>query len=86
MRVLIPGSLRSYTSGASAVEAHAECLSDLIADLDRSYPGFRFRIIDEQAAIRRHIRIFVNARPVADLTPALHDGDEVMIVCALSGG
>ena len=46
----------------------------------------RFRIIDEQGQIRRHIRFFVNGTQSVDLSTPLADADEVMIVCALSGG
>lgn len=31
----------------------------MLLDLDARYPGFRFRIIDEQDRVRRHILIFV---------------------------
>jgi molybdopterin synthase sulfur carrier subunit len=86
VRVLIPGPLRSYTAGASAVTADGKTLAELMHDLDRRYPGLRFRIIDEQGAIRRHIKCFVNAESAANLAPSLRDNDEVMIVCALSGG
>jgi hypothetical protein len=55
-------------------------------DPDRRYPGIRFRIINEQDEIRRHIRIFVNSDQVADLSAPLRREDEIMIVCALSGG
>ena len=86
MRVLVPGPLRSYTDGARVVAAYGERLADVVADLDRRFPGLRFRIIDEQGNVRRHIRFYVNAGAVADLTSRLCDRDEVMIVCALSGG
>ena len=46
----------------------------------------RFRIIDEQDRIRRHIRIFVNGEQVRDLAHRLNGTDEVIIVQALSGG
>ena len=86
VRVLIPGPLRSYTAGASAVQADGATLANLMQDLDRQYPGLRFRIIDEQGDIRRHIKCFVNAESAANLTAHLQASDEVMIVCALSGG
>ena len=54
--------------------------------LDRRYPGIRFRMVDEQDAIRRHIRIFVNGKQVSALDLALARTDEVFIVQALSGG
>ena len=86
MRVLIPGPLRDYTANAAAVSADGSTLSSLLADLDRRFPGLRFRIIDEQGRIRRHIKFFVDGVQANDLNPTLDRATEVMIVCALSGG
>lgn len=85
MKVLIPSALRSYTEHSEA-EASGATLAAVVADLDRRYPGIRFRMIDEQDRIRRHIRIFVNGDQVHDLSQALNATDEVIIVQALSGG
>lgn len=85
MRVLIPSPLRSYTKERE-VEASGATLADMLVDLDRQYPGIRFRMIDEQGKMRPHIRFFVNSDQVFDLTLALNAGDEVQIVQALSGG
>ena len=63
MKVLIPSALRSYTE-ASEAEAKGATLAALLVDLEQQYPGIRFRIIDEQDRIRRHIRIFVNGEQV----------------------
>ncbi len=86
MNVLIPSQLRDYTGGRAHVDARGATLAALLADLERRYPGIRFRMIDEQDAIRRHIRIFVNQQPRRDLHTALAANDEVVIVGALSGG
>lgn len=85
MRVSIPTPLRSYTQ-ASEVEATGATVGELLAELDRRYPGIRFRMIDEQDAVRPHVRIFVNRESVARLERALAPGDEVQILQALSGG
>jgi len=85
MKVLIPSALRSYTERSKA-EANGATLAAVLADLDRAYPGIRFRMIDEQDRIRRHIRIFVNGDQVHDLAHPLDARDEVVIVQALSGG
>jgi len=85
MKVLIPGALRSYTERSEA-ESSGATLGAVLADLDRQYAGIRFRMIDEQDRIRRHIRIFVNGKQVHELSHPLHDTDEVIIVQALSGG
>ena len=86
VRVLIPSPLRSYTADAAIVSARGASLRAIVGELDRRYPGIRFRIIDEQGAIRRHIKFFVNGVQAMNLEPSLRDEDEVMIVCALSGG
>jgi sulfur-carrier protein len=86
MRVLIPNPLRSYTANAAAVSGAGSTLGELTLDLDRRYPGMRFRMIDEQGQIRPHIRFFVNGLQHRELSAALQDADVVMIVCALSGG
>jgi len=86
MQVAIPSQLRDYTGGRALVEARGATLGELLADLERRYPGMRFRMIDEQDAIRRHIKIFVNREQARELSTALAADDEVTIVGALSGG
>ena len=85
MKVLIPSALRSYT-GESQVEAAGDTLHGLFADLERRYPGLRFRVVDEQNRLRPNMRIFVNGVDVRDLGRALLPADFVAIVLALSGG
>lgn len=86
MKVYIPTPLRSYTGQRSEVDAEGTTLAALLEDLDRRYPGIRFRMIDEQNAVRPHIRMFVNREQVHTLAVALRPADEVQIVQALSGG
>ena len=85
MVVMIPTPLRSYTGGASAVEASGGSLAAVLESLDRSYPGIRFRVVDEQDRIRPHIKFFVD-RELADSLDAPVGDAEVHIICALSGG
>lgn len=86
MKVHIPTPLRSYTSQRDEVDANGATLRDLLTDLEHRHPGFRFRIIDEQDSIRQHIKIFVNQEQARDLSARLEGGDEIHIICALSGG
>jgi molybdopterin converting factor small subunit len=73
VKVGIPQPLLSYTG-------------QLLYDLDRQFPGIRFRMVSEQDTIRPHMKLFVNRVPVRALDAALADGDEVHIFQALSGG
>ena len=85
MNVLIPSALRSYTESSHA-QASGATLAQLLMDLERQYPGIRFRMIDEQENIRRHIRVFINGEQVNELSQPLNAVDDVVIVQALSGG
>src|SRR5258706_14081021 len=59
--VHVPSPLHSYTSGRSEVTATGPTLSDLLSDLDRQFPGFRFRVVDEQDRIRSTILFYVGS-------------------------
>jgi len=86
VKVFIPTPLRSYTGGRSDVEAAGATLAEVMADLDRRFPGIRFRMVDEQDAIRRHIRVWVNKDEARRLDVPVKESDEVIIFQALSGG
>ena len=86
MIVRIPSPLLSYTAQAKEVQAQGADLIELLADLDRQFPGIRFRMVDEQGAVRPHMRVFVNGEQVLQLATRLAPSDEVQILQALSGG
>ena len=86
MKVTLPTPLIDYTAGLRKVNASGNTLADLLRDLDRQYPGIRFRMIDEQGQIRAHIKLFVNAELERSLESRLIEQDRVIIVAALSGG
>jgi molybdopterin converting factor small subunit len=86
VKVRIPSPLRSYTGDAKVVDADGATVSDLLRDLDRRYPGIRFRMVDEQDRLRTHMKIWVGQEPVDDLAMPVASSDEVTIMQALSGG
>ncbi|MEY4879193.1 MAG: hypothetical protein RJB62_662 [Pseudomonadota bacterium] len=85
MKVLIPSPLRPYTQQRE-VDAKGATLGEILEDLDRAFPGIRFRMIDEQDHVRPHMRFFINGEQVFDMDRALRPSDEIQIVQALSGG
>src|SRR5438045_8585509 len=87
LNVRIPGLLRSYTAGADtvALPSHAT-LDDALRDLDARFPGLRFRIVDEQQAVRPHIKLFIDGELTRQLGAPIADSAELMIGGALSGG
>jgi sulfur-carrier protein len=85
-QVLIPSQLTSYTGGATRVEAAGATVAGVLDDLDRRYPGLKFRVVDEQDRVRKHMRIFIGREETRQITTGLHDSDELLIFGALSGG
>ena len=86
MKVILPTPLAEYTANVREVQARGATLAELFADLDRQFPGLRFRVIDEQDAIRPHIKVFVSRVQAGSVSAALSATDEVLVVAALSGG
>ncbi len=84
--VRIASPLRSYTSGASNVAVDGATLHEILANLDRRFPGIRFRMVDEQDRIRPHMRVFVNTSEARQLSEPVRAGDTVHVICSLSGG
>jgi len=87
--VRIPTPLRSVTKGNAEVQAKGGSVDDVVADLERQFPGLRERLIDESGSLRRFINVYVNGEDVRFMDAgktALKDGDEVSIVPAIAGG
>jgi molybdopterin synthase sulfur carrier subunit len=94
IKVRIPTPLQTLTQGREEIEVlpgrNSETLtvSDLIRDLDKTYPGFEEKIT-EAGKIRRFINIYVKEEDIRYLqgeqTP-VEDGDEITIIPAIAGG
>jgi molybdopterin synthase sulfur carrier subunit len=87
--VRIPTPLRKLTQGAEEVKAAGKNVGELIADLERQYPGLKERICDEKGAVRRFVNIFVKDEDIRfqqNLETPVGDNDEVSIVPAIAGG
>ena len=86
MRVRIPTPLRSYTGGEANVTAAGATVAEVLVDLDRQFPGIRFRVVDEQNRLRKHMKIWVGQDACRDLSTPVTGADEVTLMQALSGG
>jgi molybdopterin/thiamine biosynthesis adenylyltransferase/molybdopterin converting factor small subunit len=87
--VYIPTPFRSFTGNRTNVEVEGNNVSEVLANLDARYPGFRHLCSDESGAIPAHINIYVNNKEISTLDgayTALVDGDQVAVIPALAGG
>jgi len=86
VRVVLPSLLDSYTEARRELELEATTLAEAFAALEARFPGLRFRLVDEQGRLRRHINAFVGGQLVRDLQTPLAAGQTLQLVGALSGG
>jgi molybdopterin converting factor small subunit len=84
--VSIPSQLTAYTGGMTRVEAAGATVAGVLDDLDTRFPGLKFRVIDEQDRVRKHMRLFIGRAETRSVAAALRDDDELLIFGALSGG
>ena len=89
VKVRIPTPLQKLTQEKPEVEINGRNIRDVIDQLDKSYPGIKQRICDENGNVRRFVNIFLNEEDIRFLKKeetAVKDGDEVSIVPAIAGG
>jgi molybdopterin converting factor small subunit len=87
--VVVPAALRSCAGGSREVAVEAASLGDVFDQLSQRHPVLERRIRDERGALRPHVLVFVDGvmvRGADDLGTPLHDGSEVFIAPAVSGG
>lgn len=87
--VKIPTQLRSLTGGAQEVTASGETLAEVVADLERRFPGMSQRLLDDSGALRRFVNVYLDDEDVRFLggtetrVPA---NARLSIVPAVAGG
>ncbi len=85
----IPGPLRSLSNGESSVPVEAGDLRSAIDQLDRKYPGFKARLLDDSGEPRQFVNIYLNDEDIRlgeGLRSKLEASDEIAIVPAVAGG
>ena len=89
IKVRIPTPLRPLTKGQGEVEEKGATISEVIENLNSSYPGLKERLCDDKGELRRFVNVYVNEEDIRFLKgkdTALKSGDEVSIVPAIAGG
>lgn len=87
VEVKVTSVLQKLTN-AKVVHGEGATISDLLADLDGKYPGFKNQIMQE-GSLHRFVNIYLNdedIRYLDQLKTPVKDGDTVSILPALAGG
>ncbi|ABX17174.1 MoaD/ThiS family protein [Burkholderia multivorans] len=70
-------------------DVDARSLGEALDAVFREQPRLRGYIVDDQGALRKHLAVFIDGRPIRDrqrLSDALAADSRVYVVQALSGG
>jgi molybdopterin synthase sulfur carrier subunit len=87
--IRIPTPMRKLTNEQELVQAAGANIGELIDDLEKTYPGIKERLCDQNGNVRRFVNIFLNdedIRFLEDKGTAVKEGDEISIVPAIAGG
>jgi molybdopterin synthase sulfur carrier subunit len=85
----IPGPLRRLSEGQMTVTVEATDLGSAIDELEKRYPGFKDRLLDQQGQLRQFVNVYLNDEDVrlgAGLAAKVSEKDEISIVPAVAGG
>jgi sulfur-carrier protein len=89
VEVRVTAVLQRMTGGAKSVQADGTTVGEVLADLDRTYPGFRGQVMQEDGKLHRFVNIYLNdedIRYLGQLETPVSQGDVVSILPALAGG
>ncbi len=87
--IFIPTPLRRFAADQPQVKLEAGTVADAIRSLTEKFPDLVPYIYDEQASIRKHVRIYLGEDDIRErngLDTTLRQGDEISILPAIAGG
>jgi len=87
-RVFFTDHLRRHVK-ADTVEVEAPTVREALETVFETEPKLRGYILDDRGAVRQHVMIFVNDRPLGDretLSDQVDGKSEIHVLQALSGG
>ena len=71
------------------VTVEATDLGSAIDELEKRYPGFKDRLLDQQGQLRQFVNVYLNdedVRFLGGLKTPVSDGDTVTVLPAVAGG
>ena len=87
--VFLPHALRARVGNRTSVSACGYTVREIIAALDREYPGLGFNLCYETGELRPNVKIFVDredSRYHQGLDTPVRDGATIHILQSVAGG
>ena len=89
IKVRIPTPHQKLTNNQSEVQCEAKNVNELLAGLEKQYPGIKERLCDAEGKLRRFVNVYVNEEDIRFLQgqdTVLKTGDDISIIPAIAGG
>jgi molybdopterin converting factor small subunit len=89
VKVRLPGLLAQILGGSKQIEVEADTLQGALNRLLADAPALKVHLYDESGQLRPHVNLFyndTNTRWLSTLETAVHDGDTITVMQAVSGG
>jgi len=87
--VRIPPVLRAQAGGAKTIEVSGDTVGEVLDALVAAHPGLRAQLFTDEGTLNRFVNVYVDgqdARYTGELTTAVDERDEVVILPAMAGG
>lgn len=89
VNVYIPTPFRKLTGNRQHVRAEGRDVDEVLANVEKQFPGFRGLVFGSGGEVPAHINIYVNKQEINSLQ-GIHtrvvEGDEVAVIPAMAGG
>lgn len=89
VEVRLPTILRQHAGGQSTVTADGATVAEVLADLQRRYPGTSGQVVTDSGELHKFVNVYVNdddIRYLEKLETKVADDDVVSILPAVAGG
>jgi molybdopterin converting factor small subunit len=88
VKVKVSSLLQKFTNWQECVEVEGNTPLECLHALEKQFPSIKRLLYDKQGKLRPQFWFFVNRQKISsdELNNPLKDGDELMILLAISGG
>ena len=86
IRVTVPSMLATLIGSDRRFTLEADDVSSAIDALFVRHPELRVHLLDELGTLRPHVMLFHNDRALRAIEGAIHEGDTLTVLQAVSGG
>lgn len=87
--VRIPPVLRAQAGGAKTLDLVGATVGEVLDALVAAHPGLRAQLFTDEETLNRFVNVYVDGQDVrytGELTTAVGERDEVVILPAMAGG